>query len=75
MAIVPSGYRSACKNSSRPFWPPVPTYLNFSGLPLFCFAGVWAWLLHPFFAKTWRELDAVIGLTMAALAAKLMLES
>jgi len=45
---------------------------------LFFFSlGYGARLLRPFFAdpKAWRALDAVIGLTMAALAVKLVLES
>jgi len=41
----------------------------------FLFRWYGARLLRPFFATAWRVLDAVIGLTMAALAAKLVLEN
>jgi len=41
---------------------------------IFLFRWVGARLLRPSFTKTWRELDAVIGLTIVALAARLVWE-
>jgi arginine exporter protein ArgO len=46
-------------------------------LPVLLFAGPGARLLRPLFAnpKAWRVLDALIGITLLLLAAKLVLET